>query len=161
MLRVLLLVVVGVPAGFLLGSVWISAAMSAAGGGNAHNDLIIQALSGMLGAVLGPVLPLALRTLYRGGVGESAPASQVAVVWGIVRIAVVVTALFVTTALYYYATCIAELSPDRGGPISDIPGAVRSVRALWGAGAGLVISVAAVWLPGTRATSKTRSTGAP
>ena len=45
------------------------------------------------------------------------------------------------TSLWYYADNIADLRPDQGGPVSEIPGAVRRTRAVWAATTALVASL--------------------
>jgi hypothetical protein len=131
MLRTLFHVVLSVPAGFFAGSTWVSLAMSVAGGGNSHNDIFARALWGLGGSVLAPILLLLLKGLRDaqkdGGVSSQEQARRS------VMFVLALVLLFAATTLQYYAADIAELAPERGGPVPENPGAVRRSRASWGA----------------------------
>ena len=139
MLRSLFYALLSVPAGFFAGSIWISVAMDSAGGGNSHNDIVLRALWGLGGAVLAPCGVLLLKGLgdpqKRGRVSSQDQARRT------VMILLALALLFAATSLQYYSAHIAELAPDHGGPISEIPGSVRRLRASWGAALALVSGI--------------------
>lgn len=141
MLRAIAFLVLSVPVGFFTATLWIRAAMSVAGGGNSHNDIFLFAQWGIGGAVLAPVLACVALALRDVGTGTEVE-SRTRGMRRSLLIVVAVAAAFAATALWYYADHIADLRPDQGGPVSDIPGAVRRTRATWGATAALVASIA-------------------
>jgi hypothetical protein len=139
-LRVICFLVLSVPAGFFTATVWIFAAMSVAGGGNAHNDLTLLALWGIGGAVVVPLLTYVAVAL-RDDRAETEVERRPRGMRRILLFVAAVAAAFAATSLWYYADNIADLRPDQGGPVSDIPGAVRRTRAVWAATTALVASL--------------------
>jgi hypothetical protein len=109
--------------------------MVVVGGGRSHNDMFVlceAALGGaVLGALLGPkVIGAGLRAWERRRVdrlnGEASPSLVPALGY----LAGSVVAGFGSFASFYYSTCIAELTPDRGGPVSNVDPAVRAGASL-------------------------------
>ena len=139
-LRVFCFLVLAVPAGFLTATFWIGAAMSVAGGGNSHNDIILLALWGIGGAVLAPFLTCVAVAL-RGDRTEAEVERRPVGMGRILLFVVALAAAFAATSLWYYANDIADLSPDQGGPVSDLPAAVRRTRAASAATTALVASL--------------------
>ncbi|MFT3924275.1 MAG: hypothetical protein QM778_17195 [Myxococcales bacterium] len=156
MLWTFLYFVLSVPAGFFAGSLWIGAAMGVAGGGHSHNDIFLSAAWGFAGAVLGPIFYLMRKALHDSSSSRSMrPRARAA---PRVMIFLALVALFAATSFWYYAAHIAELTPEHGGPVSDVPGAVRVVRASWGAGLSLLTAIVLAFCSALG--ERERSTGA-
>jgi hypothetical protein len=126
-----------------------SAGMALAGGGNSHNDafaLLGGAVLGALGgAIVAPILTvrfLGLRESRRLARVNGDPVIPLPnnLLW---QLAASLVAAFLFWTLLYYATSIAELPPEMGGPRSSIPGVLRARVSL---GAGLVAGVASLVL---------------
>jgi hypothetical protein len=134
-----LFVIVGGIVGALCGLLGSGPAMVVVGGGHSHDDMYVPfegALVGaVLGALLGPkVIGAGLRVLERRRVDRLNGVASPSLVPALAYFAGFVVAGFGSFASLYYSTCIAELTPGQGGPVSNTDPTVR-------AGASLVLAV--------------------
>jgi hypothetical protein len=100
------------------------------GGGHSHNDMFVPVMAGVVGLVVGAFLgPRLIGT------------ALVALEHRRLRFALLLlgsfVACFAAFATFYYATCIAELPADAGGPVSNH-------HPVWRARATLLLAIALV-----------------